>query len=199
VRVDVTGPTITNEATTSSVLGNGETFYRIPRRHVYDRHRDRVYLIADAAVYVVEPSDWLTPITSIDIADPANGDFWNGVHSRSDDLLYIFESGIQEGMQSPLDGGGVAGDIAIIDPAWMQRVDKITRGEIEGGDQMAYISTLDLIVGAPRRGNWEVYSPDLRQSLYRRAIDDVPGAALDLGDRNQLCYISQFNYRFYDY
>ena len=199
-RVDI-GAATKSEASTTSVGSVDSTFYREPRRSVVDRQRGYVYLVADAATYVVDPSDWLTPLVSIDLDLPSNDpDFWNGIYSRVDDRIYLFESGYVDSNIEPSSiGGGVAGTVAAVDPhRWV--LEDTYDLQIEGGESLVYVGPLDCIVGCPAEyGNLEVYSPVLGQSLQRRTDDAVPGAAVHLSFANEVAYVNQSSVIGYSY
>jgi hypothetical protein len=199
-RVDI-GAGTKSESSTTSVGAVDSDFYREPRRSVVDRQRGYVYLVADAATYVVDPSDWLTPLVSIDLDLPSNNpDFWNGVYSRVDDRIYLFESGYVDSTVEPSSqGGGVAGTVAAVDPhRWA--LEDTYELQIEGGESLVYIGPLDCIVGCPAEyGNLEVYSPELRQSLQRKTDDEVPGAAAHLSFKNEVAYVNQSSIIAYSY
>ena len=211
VRVDVTAPSITSETLETSVGFDGDTFYRIPRRHAFDRIRNRVWLIADAAAYAVEPGDWLTPVATVQL-DTLNNDpdFWNAVHVRTKDLIYVLESGRRPtDVQSNLSGEGVAGRIAVIDPTTMQFVEHIDRALIQGGDVIAQVPTRNWIIGSPYPGTLElygydpgcieVYNPTSGQALYRFADAENPGAVVNIPDQKSLYFVGDDRLKVYKY
>lgn len=199
-RVDI-GAATKSESSTTSVGAVDSVFYREPRRSIVDRQRGYVYLVADSATYVVDPSDWLTPLVSIDLDLPSNNpDFWNGVYSRVDDRIYLFESGyVDSNVEPSSKGGGVAGTVATVDPQQWALEDTYEL-QIEGGESLVYIGPLDCIVGCPAEyGNLEVYSPKLGQSLQRKTDDEVPGAAAHLSFKNEVAYVNQSSVIAYSY
>ncbi len=200
LRVDI-GAGTKSESSTTSIGAVDSTFYREPRRSVVDRQRGYVYLVADAAAYVVDTSDWLDPIVPIDLDLPSNNpDFWNGIYSRVDDRIYLFESGyVDENVEPSSTGGGVSGTVATVDPHRWALEDTYDL-QIEGGESLAYIGPLDCIVGCPAEyGNLEVYSPELGQSLQRKTDDEVPGAAVHLSFAGEVAYINQSSVIAYSY
>ncbi|AFJ21512.1 gp57 [Salisaeta icosahedral phage 1] len=200
VRVNVATGSIISERTTSDVLNVDGAFYRMPRRHVYDRTNDRVYLISDAAAFVVDPSDWLSPITTIRLEYVANEpDFWNGVMANG--LIYVGESGRNlSAMQATLPGGGVAGRLAVIDPNTMKLVAHLNGVYMQVGDELAVVPKRNWIVGAPYAGTLEVASLEQQSVPYRFDTSmEGPGAALHLADQGKVLFITDTDYAFYDY
>jgi hypothetical protein len=197
-RVDISAGT-KSESTTTSVGSSGDTFYREPRRSVVDRQRGYVYLVADAAAYVVDPSDWLTPLVTINLEPVSdNPDFWNGCYV--DDRVYLFESGyVDSNVEPDSVGGGVAGTVATIDPHRWRFEDRYPL-QIEGGESVEYVGPLDVILGCPAEyGNLEVYSPELNQTFQRITDDEVPGAVVHLSQSDEVAYINQTSVISYSY